>query len=245
MLSVLPGHEPRRRAGAGRRQRFDRLRLVGRRERAGPRERAAQHAVAEHLRRLRLPEPDAVLGAQRRAPASRDPRASACRRPESRAGRRPRRRRARSRAAAALRVGTQGRAASCTSTQSSSSQRAASARSALATVSAREAPPQRSVSTPSRVSDDALVELVVRRQRDDGRGERRASRRAAPAFARATAARRDRVLLRQRAAEAAAAAGRRNERDEARQHRFALALPAGSIDAVITAAAQSVPRRAA
>ena len=77
--------------------------FVGRGERARQRERGAQDAVAEHLRRLRLPEAGAILGAQHARRRRAGPRASACRRPEPRAARRRDRRRARRRAAAAHR----------------------------------------------------------------------------------------------------------------------------------------------
>ncbi len=184
---------------------------------AGARERGAQHAVAKHLRRLRLPQPGAVLGAQharrrlavlplqrvghrnRQQPADR---VVARARPRAAAARPPARRAAR-------------RRARCT--QSSAAQCDAIAASALATVSAREAPPQRSVSTPRRGADHRVVQRVVGRQRDDGGGE--VQRRGEP-LDRAHEQRRAAeigVLLGQRGAEAAAAAGRRNQGDEPRR----------------------------
>ena len=77
-------HEPRPQA-----ERLDRGRLVG--HHRGAAERAQQRPVAEHLRRLREPQPLARLG--RRRCVRRRPRASACRRAASRGCRRCRPRR--------------------------------------------------------------------------------------------------------------------------------------------------------
>ncbi len=139
----------------------------------GARERRAQNAEAEHLRRLRLPQPRARPRCAARGAPAPDLRASACRRRESRAGLRPRRARGRRRAAAARRP--ERRAAPHRERESSRrrAHRGASAASALATVSRarRAAAAQRLDPLPRR--ELRLEDPVVRRQRDEDLGARK------------------------------------------------------------------------
>ena len=187
----------------------------------GPRERLAQHAVAEHLRRLRLPESGPILGAQ-------DARRRFAVLALQRVGDRNRQQSA-DRVVGEFRheppqrflrhAGPRGivhqHPVVIVATRSEREQRIGDRFRARSAAAAQRL-------DAFALSDDALVEHVVRRQRDDGRGEpercgeprHRAHEQRLPAEIG--------VLLRQRAAEAAAAACRRNQRHEARLRRFAL-----------------------